>query len=334
MKEVKALLNKKSKMQAMDDIRSQRKWLVYSRYADDFLIGIGGSKEDARVVKREIAEFLDKKLHLTLSLEKTKITHTSDRASYLGYEIKVRRDKNIKWIWRGNKKIRRRVYSSRVALYVPHAKWERKLFEYEAIRIVKHKDGSEKWKAQVRKKLLTKPPAVIVNRYNSEIRGLYNFYAIAYNASVLNKFGGLMKYSMLKTLAAKYRTNVSTVVKRFKKDDDIVVPYETNSGIKEIVFYNKGFKKQNVAKKWVNDVPELFEKYGHEKEVISRFKSKYCELCGRLDRNVEIHQIRKMSDLTGRWQWEKIMMRIHRKTLMVCHECHEAIHNGTAELAW
>ena len=126
------------------------------------------------------------------------------------------------------------------------------------------------------------------------------FYAIAHNVSVLGQFGGLMKYSMLKTLAAKYRTKVSKIRKRYERNGDIIVPFQTNSG---------------------------------EKEVIRRYKNKYCELCGKHDMNIEIHQIAKMSSLTGKWKWEKVMMKIRRKTLMVCAACHEAIHNGTSPLA-
>ncbi len=74
-------------------------------------------------------------------------------------------------------------------------------------------------------------------------------------------------------------------------------------------------------------------KYAYQKNVISRFKSCYCELCGKADKNIEIHQIRKMSDLTGKEEWEQVMITKRRKTLIVCRACHEKIHNGKIELA-
>ncbi|GAA3327086.1 hypothetical protein GCM10020331_065650 [Ectobacillus funiculus] len=46
------------------------KRLTYVRYADDFLIGIIGSKEDAQSVRDEIATFLKADLNLELSMEK------------------------------------------------------------------------------------------------------------------------------------------------------------------------------------------------------------------------------------------------------------------------
>lgn len=64
------------------------KRLSYVRYADDFLIGVIGSKKDCEIIRNNIKEFLENKLKLSLNLDKTKITNaSSDRANFLGYEI-------------------------------------------------------------------------------------------------------------------------------------------------------------------------------------------------------------------------------------------------------
>ena len=68
-------------------IRASRRYSI-TRYCDDFLIGVIGSKEDAETIKAEVKKFLAEELNLTLSDEKTKITHTSDCAEFLGYRIK------------------------------------------------------------------------------------------------------------------------------------------------------------------------------------------------------------------------------------------------------
>ena len=44
--------------------------VVYVRYADDFLIGVIGSKEDARQVKSDVGTFIKGHLHLEMSPEK------------------------------------------------------------------------------------------------------------------------------------------------------------------------------------------------------------------------------------------------------------------------
>ena len=59
--------------------------LQYVRYADDFLIGIVGAKEDAQAVKQEIGAYIAEQLKLELSDEKTLVTKATDRAKFLGF---------------------------------------------------------------------------------------------------------------------------------------------------------------------------------------------------------------------------------------------------------
>lgn len=49
--------------------------LKYVRYADDFLIGVIGSKADCERIKADITEYMMNNLKLELSAEKTLITH-------------------------------------------------------------------------------------------------------------------------------------------------------------------------------------------------------------------------------------------------------------------
>jgi group II intron reverse transcriptase/maturase len=69
-------------------IEPEYKRLQYNRYADDFVVGVIGSKADAENVKNDIKEFLSNKLKLTLSDEKTKVTHSGEMIRYLGYDFK------------------------------------------------------------------------------------------------------------------------------------------------------------------------------------------------------------------------------------------------------
>ena len=61
--------------------------------------------------------------------------------------------------------------------------------------------------------------------------------------------------------------------------------------------------------------------------LIDRLKARLCEYCGATD-NLEMHHVRKLKDLNGRQPWEKLMIARKRKTLAVCHSCHQDIHNG------
>ena len=59
---------------------------LYVRYADDFVVLCNGTKAEALAIKQEIGELL-RTLGLTLSEEKTKVTHITEGFDFLGYRI-------------------------------------------------------------------------------------------------------------------------------------------------------------------------------------------------------------------------------------------------------
>jgi hypothetical protein len=73
------------------------------RYADDWIIFIRDTKEDAMKVKDLAAKFLLDKLGLTLSLDKTKIIDLyKDKAKFLGFEIFYQKNKLNKTVDKGD----------------------------------------------------------------------------------------------------------------------------------------------------------------------------------------------------------------------------------------
>lgn len=203
--------------------------------------GIIGSRKDAEQVKANIRDFLANTLKLTLSEEKTKITHSSELIDYLGYQVTVRRSKDAK---RDSSGVLRRMWYGKVALYVSHDKWVQKLKEYHAFKIVTDTDGKERWKPLHRGKLMHKDATAIVSQFNAEIRGLYNFYSMAENVSVLNNFAFIMRGSFLKTLAAKGNTTRRKIRQKYERDGVISIPYTTKDGPEQCEFYHDGFTKK------------------------------------------------------------------------------------------
>lgn len=61
---------------------------IHIRYADDFVILCDGRKAQAEALKEKLNEFLETKLRLKLSKEKTKISHINDGITFLGFRIK------------------------------------------------------------------------------------------------------------------------------------------------------------------------------------------------------------------------------------------------------
>jgi RNA-directed DNA polymerase len=57
------------------------------RYADDFVVLVHGTKSDAETIRAEIGQMLARALKMTLSEEKTHITHIDDGFVFLGFRI-------------------------------------------------------------------------------------------------------------------------------------------------------------------------------------------------------------------------------------------------------
>lgn len=301
------------------------KAIQYVRYADDFIVGVIGSHEDAKKLKQDLTVFLKEKLGLTLPTEKTKITNTAENARFLGYDISVSRSQDIKRLKNGKSQ---RVYSGVVQLRMPLEKWTAKLLEYGAIRIKKDESGKERWKTMPRGKLINRTDIEILSRYNSEIRGLYNYYAIAGNVSTLNHFSSRMKYSMLKTFGSKYRCKVRKIKERYVKNGEFTVAYKTKSGMKESVYYHDGFRKKTEPALGQVDMLDIYKKYDKPNSLAIRLHTNKCELCGTDCDGLEMHQVRRLKDLNGEQEWERIMLQRRRKTLAVCPSCHIEIHNS------
>lgn len=61
------------------------------RFADDFVVLVHGTRSDAEALRAEIGEVVDQQLKMTLSVEKTHITHIDDGFEFLGFRIQRRR---------------------------------------------------------------------------------------------------------------------------------------------------------------------------------------------------------------------------------------------------
>ena len=304
---------------------SNYKRVQYTRYADDFIIGVIGSKADAEAIKKDVKIFLQKALKLEMSDTKTKVTHTGDRARFLGYDITVSRVQTLQKASNGRVQ---RCQTGVVKLYVPREKWVGKLIEYKAMKIKINENGKERFVALHRGKLVNQSDIEILARYNAEVRGLYNYYSIANDSFKIGRFANVMKYSMYKTFACKYKTNVHEIKRRYCRNELFTVAYETRQGMKTTTFYRDGYKRKECATKFdnVSELPQ-FSKYAKTNTLKQRVERHTCELCQKDCRNLVIHQVKKLKDLKGNTEWVLLMRKRRRKTLVVCPECHNLIHS-------
>ena len=296
--------SKLASMSVVDHMDESFKRLSYVRYADDFICGVIGSKAEAIQIKEDIKQFLSVKLKVELSEEKTLITHGKEKAKFLGYEVFVNESFDRSKMKNGNTA---RKYNGRVKIFVPKEKWVKRLLEYGAMKIT-NVHGKEHYEPIHRNCMVNNDDLEILNQFNSEIRGMYNYYKIADNVSVLNDYYYIMSYSMYKTYAAKYKTHISNIRRKYgvKK---FAIPYTNKDGKEcKAYFYNDGFKVQRKIE--VNNNPDIMPDNVinlNGTSLVARLKSNTCEFCGKTDCEVEIHHVRKLKDLKGKASWERLV---------------------------
>jgi len=178
-----------------EDPNFRRLW--YVRYADDWLLGFSGPREEAEQIKSQLKEFLLDELKLELSQEKTLITNArTETARFLGYEIANQQanDKQCR---------KRRCVNGALGLKIPIEVIREKCSKYM-------KGGNPIQRAE----RLNETDFSIISQYQAEYRGIVQYYAKAINVHRLTRLHWVMKLSLLKTLADKYRTGILEVTRK------------------------------------------------------------------------------------------------------------------------
>jgi hypothetical protein len=286
--------------------------LRYCRYADDTLLGFTGPKAEAEQIRQRLAQFLREDLKLELNPDKTLITHARTQAAhYLGYEITVQHSAT------------RPAVNGSIALRVPKAVIKAKCAPY-----------LKRGKPARRTELMNQDDHVIISTYGAEYRGLVQYYLLAGDVWRLSRLQWVTLTSLLKTLAARHRSTVAKMARKYGATID--TPHGPRrcfearverAGRKPLVARFGGIPLKRQKKAVLQDrqpVPVT-----GRKELVIRLQAGRCELCEERAR-VEVHQVRKLADLTrpGRPQpaWAHLMAKMRRKTLIVCLTCHNAIH--------
>ena len=298
-----------------NDPHFRRLW--YVRYADDWLLGFSGPREETEAIKSQLKAFLRETLKLTLSEEKTLITHArTASARFLGYEVVTQQadDKHDRRCINGalGLKIPVEVIRTKCGLYMRHGQPTHLAARLHAT------DYS------------------IVTQYQAEYRGLVQYYLMAFNVHRLWQVHRVMQLSLVKTLANKHRTSVNTIFHKYRAT--VATPHGPVRVLE--VQHTRGEGKPpliarfgGLALRWhrhgiLNEKPK--EVYGHRSEVVQRLLAQTCELCGAQEQG-EVHHIRRLADLhkLGRKEkplWVQRMVAYRRKTLVTCRACHETLH--------
>ena len=320
------LKEKRDKMLSMpvkDAMDPDFRRMQYVRYADDFLIAVIGSKAECEEMKADIAKFMTEHLRLELSDEKTLITNAQDKAKFLGYEISIRKSNALK---RNEKGQLKREFNGSVVLSVNMETARKKLDAYGALKIEKAPNGKDFWQSKAREYMIGMRPEEILAQYNGEIRGFYNYFSLAGNTSaVCSKFGYIMEWSMYKTLGQKLNLSSMQVKRKYRKDKDFVIPYKDSKGDEKYrILYNGGFKRKTAQWNAAYDTMPQRVSIPYP-SLAERLMDGVCEMCGSKGK-VVMHHVRNLNLLKGENEWERLMLKRRRKTLVVCEACNALIH--------
>jgi group II intron reverse transcriptase/maturase len=299
------------KVNAYDHKDESFKRLNYVRYADDWVIGIRGSVQDAEMIKEKCASFLYNNLKLKLSPIKTKITSIREPILFLGVIFYLKHFNDIKKISRNNKTYKRRGLN-----YI--------IFEAPLERIIKKLElgGFCKNKQPIAKGLLIhNSKEQIVNTYNSVLRGILNYYSFVNNR---NKLISWIRFILWKscgyTLAIKYKLRrLTKVIQRFGKD------FKGNS---KISFLKVKYGRKKGPSKFLTNISPTIKGLFGEPISIATLYNLNCSNCGSTT-NVEMHHVRMMKDIkSDADRIGYLMIKNQRKQIPLCRICHIKHHKN------
>jgi RNA-directed DNA polymerase len=219
--------------------------IVYVRYADDWVILTNGTLEYCEQIKQQCSSFLKHNLSLTLSEDKTKITQIiSQPSKFLGFEIKGPRicrvaagPEGVANIISGatQKHITKAIKNNKIQLRCNRSgsslrilpDWDRII---NRLHLRRYCDSAGFPRENPGLSLLN--DYEIINKYNSVLRGLTNYYyAFVSVPSRLGRIRYILEFSLAKTLAQKHKISVKKVFNTYGKPltASLVIDTKTNT---------------------------------------------------------------------------------------------------------
>merc|ERR1712037_991142 len=189
---------------------------VFTRFADDWILAISGTKQEVTQLRDEIASYCKKTLKLELNLEKTQVTNWTDGIKFLGFKIQRPVNKKASRIITYKKRrlqntttrilttrpdtdrIKQRILTNGFAKYKQQPKKLPYLFPTANIRMVKYSEYE------------------IVEKYKQIFEGLSGYYRNLHEGTRaspegMNYFSYIFQYSCAMTLARRRKSSIRKI---------------------------------------------------------------------------------------------------------------------------
>ena len=297
------------------------KRLVYVRYADDWIVGVRGSREDCVQLLEKIRDYLKGSLKLNLSENKTLITNASKgKALFLGVKIYRSRNQNFSRIAGFVRRI-----GKEIRLIAPIDRITKKLKE---AKFLTNGIPSPRflWMHNSKDQILV--------LYNSIYREYMNYYSFSHNLGHVSGYvHNILKSSCAKLLAAKFSKPSQKKIfeefgKNLKGSDKVafVEPIYTN---KVLNFMNPDSSNRSE----ISNTGMISTLYAESISAASFFvgENLKCAIC-KSDYRVEMHHIRKLENLNPKFSKVNELMAKRRRK-QIPSKCHMENHSSNSNIS-
>jgi len=329
IKAKRKLIKLRNDISSKDLMDSNFKRIFYIRYADDWVILVCGSFQDAKNIRESVSHKLNS-LGMELHQEKTKITNIrKNKCRFLGVDFFIRKTtskykKPTRLVRKDGKLIKQR-FSPRIIFHAPIKELINKLVTNGFVK--RNHIGELVPKGKSNCVPLTHPQ--ILNYYNSKIRGILNYYSCCHNRMNLWSIVRFLHYSCALTLAKKFK--LKTLAKIFRKFGRNLT-YINEKGKKFTLYRPNNLRILDINERFntkvSSNIDSILNKTWSNSMTQSQF-DEVCALCGTSD-NIEMHHIRSIKNVRVKVrtyaQWEGAF---NRKSIPLCSNHHLAYHKGT-----
>lgn len=247
---------------------------ILVRYSDDFIILSNGTKEATMKMKGEVADFLKDEMKLTLSDEKTAITHVFDGFDFLGFHIRKYRDTNGIRITPSEGNI-------------------------QALR--------DKINASLHRRNHESAVVAMIQALNPVIRGWTNYYKYVNSSIIFRELDFYLARKFLKWYRGKYRLPSRKGTLQGKKwlyEDPIHLYRPRDVKIERFGWKQLGnpyLKERPVKRMKDSPFPEVIWWGNSERDADLRFlcfqrDQGICQMCQRPKTNLEAHHITPITE--------------------------------------
>lgn len=323
LEEKRKISIKMKKLPSKDLMDPNFKRLQFVRYADDFVVGVIGNRADCLEIRDNIKTFLEDKLKLRLSIEKSKISNFNKEGfMFLSTYVKgpYETEKLVKKI-EIDHRVRKVRVTGRPRMEAPI---EVLLKRAEANNFFKRL-VSGRWVPTACRRVVNLDHADILRFFNQKVRGILNYYSFVDNKKSLGSVIHGLKHSCALTLALKFKARHRfKMFARFGKT--------LRCPTTEIEFFlPPTFSRDQQFNKSAVEPGEILDRRWNNKLSRSNLR-RSCLVCGKYP--CEMHHVRRIKDLKEKYSegkldfWTMQMAAINRKQIPLCKDHHEKLHNN------